>query len=90
MKIFYIALTVKQNKNYTVFTDQESTAYNPGYYAYIIKCTESDNLCSVLGRVGGLLHANICPTKKRAAEIVTTWNNNYKENGTYLFDTPAF
>ena len=86
MKNFYIAVTVKQDKNDVIFTERTKTECNPGYYSYIIKCTESDNLCCVLGRVGGLLHANLCPTKKRAVEIVTAWNNNYKANGTYLFD----
>ena len=60
MKYFYIAVTVQQDR-----TDET----NPGFYAYLIKCTESDNLKSVLERVGGLIYANIYPTKKKAAAV---------------------
>lgn len=90
MKYFYIAVTVQQDRNETIFTPRETDEINPGLYAYLIKCTESDNLKSVLERVGGLLHANIYHTKKRAAAVVEAWNASYKSNGTYLFDCPGF
>lgn len=90
MKNFYIAITVKQDRNERTFTEQTTPECDPGYYAYAVKCSEADNICSVLGRIGGLLHANICQTKKQAAEIVTAWNTAYKANGTYLFDSPSF
>lgn len=90
MKYFYLAVAVQQDRNETIFTPRETDEINPGFYAYLIKCTESDNLKSVLERVGGLLHANIFPTKKKAAATVKAWNASYKSNGTYLFDIPAF
>ncbi len=34
--------------------------------------------------------ATACSTKKEAAELVTAWNDAYKANGEYLFDSPAF
>ena len=86
MKKFYIAVTVEQNKNDVIFQDKTNTDYNPGYYAYIIPCTEYDNIKARLESVGGLLHANIYDTKKRAAEIVKAWNAAYKSNGTYLYN----
>lgn len=90
MKYFYIAVTVKQDKNENILTERTKQEYCPGYYSYIIKCTEADNLCSVLSCIGGLQHANIYATKKRAAEVVNAWNAAYKANGTYLFDNPSF
>ena len=29
-------------------------------------------------------------TKKEAERIVEQWNESYKQNGTYMFDTPKF
>lgn len=90
MKNFYIAVTVEQDRNERTFTEREIAAHDLGYYAYIIKCTEADNIKSRLASIGGLLHANIYATKKRAAEIVKFWNDSYKASGTYLFDAPSF
>ncbi len=86
MKNFYIAVTVKQDRNYSVLTDRTNQEPDPGYYAYVVKCTEEDNLRSVLDRIGGLIHANIYPTRKKAVAVVEFWNAGYKANGTYLFD----
>ena len=90
MKKFYIAVTVKQDRNERTFTERTTAECDPGYYSYVIRCRNTDNLCSVLDRIGGLIQANICETKKRAAELVSLWNDIYKKNGTYLFDNPAF
>ncbi len=90
MKHYYLAVTVKGDKNESIFTEEPAKEPNPGYYAYVVKCSESDNLKCVLERIGGLLHANIAPSKKAACEWVTEWNNAYRANGTYLFDNPAF
>lgn len=70
MKYFYIAVQVEEGGK---------------YYAYAVKVSESDNLLSKLN-IKGILHANIYPSKKKAAEVVETWNASYKANGTYLFD----
>lgn len=74
MKYFYFAVTVEKNGKYC---------------AYVIKATESDNLLSKF-EIKGIKSANIYPTKKRAEEVATYWNKCFKENGTYLFDNPAF
>lgn len=87
MSKFYLAVTVQQDRNESIFTPSQEAEPNPGYYAYIIPVTESDNIKSVLERVGGLLHANIYPTKKKAAEVVQMWSDGYKNNGTYLFNS---
>ena len=83
---FYIAVTVKQDRNANIFVPNPTAEPNPGYYAYVVKCSESDNLKSKLDSIGGLLYANIYHTKKRAAEVVNHWNAAYKANGEYLFN----
>lgn len=69
MKNFYMAVQINENEK---------------FYAYIIKANESDNLLSKL-EVENIMAANICDTKKRAKELVTLWNESFKNNGTYLF-----
>lgn len=85
MAYFYIAVQVRQDRNARAFTPRPSPEYDPGYYADVIRCSENDNLLPKLDCIGGLIHANICPTKKRAEEVAEFWNNSYKANGTYFF-----
>ena len=33
---------------------------------------------------------NLEEAKKEAERIVEQWNESYKQNGTYMFDTPNF
>ena len=61
-----------------------------GNCAYIVKFTSSDNLKSVLDRIGGLKAANMCATKKEAKELVDVWNEAFKQNGTYAYSDPTF
>ena len=70
----YIAITVSENKK---------------YYSYMIKHNNNNNLLNV-AKIKGILSANICDTKKEAERIVEQWNESYKQNGTYMFDTPQF
>ena len=74
MKNLYIAATVAENDK---------------YYSYVIKISDSNNLVSVLSKVKGLVSANVWP-KNQAIDAVREWNEAYRRNGTYLFDTPAF
>lgn len=89
-KCFWVVLTVMQDKNERIFKPEKSGTPEPGYYAYAVRCSESDNLKAVLERVGGLVYANVYQTRKRAEEVVKAWNEQYKANGTYLFDCPLF
>ena len=82
MKNFYMAVSVVVK---SVFID-----YPDGNYAYMVKFTSSDNVKSVLDRIGGLKAANMCATRKEAKELVETWNEAYKQNGTYAFSNPTF
>lgn len=59
------------------------------FYAYAMRVCESENLVSILSREG-FATANICKSKKQAAETVTAWNEAHKANGRYMFDTPQF
>lgn len=90
MKNFYIAVTVKQDRNESIFHPDESRPCDPGYYSYMFRCSECDNLKSKLDRIGGLQAANICPTRKAARDMVEMWNDTYRANGSYLFDNPSF
>ena len=69
-KYFYLAVTVQQDRNETIFIDQPRKEPDPAFYSYVVKVSEMDNLKSKLDNIGGLYTVNICPTKKRAVEIV--------------------
>lgn len=90
MKGYYLAVSVTQDRYESIFTPDPTKEPSPGLYAYIIRCTGSDNLKAVLDRIGGLRAVNICQSKKAAAELVTAWNEAYKRNGAYLYDSPTF
>lgn len=75
MKYFWIAAIVQENGR---------------HYAFAFRVSENDNLKCRLDGVQNLSSANIMPTKKAARDIVTFWNDCFKENGTYLFDRPGF
>lgn len=53
-------------------------------YAYAIKISERDNLLSKLA-IKGIAAANLCSTKKEAGELVTCWNESFKNNGSFMF-----
>ena len=82
MKNFYMAVSVWVE---SIFTDDPG-----GNYAYMVKFTHNDDMKSVLERIGGLQYANLCHTKKEAQELVKAWNEAYKQNGTFVYDNPAF
>lgn len=90
MKKFYMAVTVCQDRNESIFKPRENSESSPGYYSYVLPCKAGDNLKFALDCIGGLRVAHLCSTKKEAAELVETWNAGYKANGEYLFDSPAF
>lgn len=82
MKNFYMAVSVVVE---STFTDEPG-----GNCAYMVKFTSSDNLKSVLDRIGGLRAANMCATKKEAKELVDVWNEAFRQNGTYAYSDPTF
>ena len=68
-----------------------SVEVEPGkLYAYAVKLSEADNIKTKLESIGGLMYGNVCPTKKRAAEVVNGWNEAYNRNGSFAFANPAF
>ena len=90
MSKIYMAVTVCQDRNETMFTPRANPDYSPGYYSYVLPCKSGENLKVALDCIGGLRVAHLCSTKREAAELVETWNAAYKANGEYLFDSPAF
>lgn len=65
-KYFYLAVTVKQNKNESIFADQEPKEPEAGFYSYVVKCSESDNLKSKLDSIGGLQSRQHLPHKEKS------------------------
>ena len=53
-------------------------------YAYAVKVSESDNLLSKLA-IKGITAANLCGSRKESEEVVSTWNECFKSNGSYMF-----
>lgn len=53
-------------------------------YAYAVKVSESDNLLSKLA-IKGITAANLCGSRNEAKEVVTSWNEAFKNNGSYMF-----
>lgn len=90
MKNFYIAVTIEGNKNENIVDSENEKEYEAGYYAYIVKCKPCENLKNVMEKIGDLKTANIAPTQKEARRWVEMWNDGFKKNGTYLFDTDLF
>lgn len=56
------------------------------YVAFAVSASGCDNLVCVLDRIGGLVSANVCNSRKEAEEIARAWNETYKKNGTYFYD----
>ena len=82
MKNFYMAVSV--------WIESALTDDPGGNYAYMVKFTSSDNVKSVLDRIGGLKAANMCATRKEAKELVDVWNEAFKQNRTYAYSDPTF
>ena len=84
MKNFYITVSIKGNKGEHIFCDKP-VENSDGYYAYVVKVLENDNVFHRLRAIRGLMHANIQQTKKEAYALADLWNESYKKNGTYLY-----
>lgn len=54
------------------------------YVASVLKIRPSDNLLSKL-QIKGLVHANICTSKKAALSVANFWNESNYKNGHYPF-----
>lgn len=70
-----------KDKVYMVVT----VAENGKNLSYVLDVAGSCNLVSVLAGIRGLTSANVCKSKKTAAEIADDWNECYKANGTYMY-----
>lgn len=89
MANFYIAVSVIGDRN-AIFAPEEPREAALGYYAYMLKVNEGNNLKALLSSIGGLITANIYPSRKRCAEVVNTWNEGYKASGEYLYQEGPF
>lgn len=89
MANFYIAVSVIGNRN-AIFAPEEHKEARPGYYAYVLKVNEGDNIKARLASIGGLITANVYPSRKKCVEVVTAWNDGYKASGEYLYQEGPF
>lgn len=55
-------------------------------YAYVIKTNKSDNILYKIN-VKNVEFVLLADTKKEAYKIAETWNQTYKDNNKYLFDS---
>lgn len=69
-------------KHYIVVTVEKSGKF----YSYVLPVSENVNLIAAL-KINGIINATTCGTRERAADIVNAWNDSYKRNGSFLFDT---
>lgn len=81
MKYFYIVFS-SNSENTSIFYREDP---GPRYFADVMRVGTADNIAARLESIEGLLHANICSTKKEAQETAAAWNKAYKDNGTYIF-----
>lgn len=58
-------------------------------YAYVIKTNKNDNILYKIN-VKNANFVLLADTKKEAYKIAENWNQSFKNNGSYLFDTPTF
>ena len=70
MSKIYMAVTVCQDRNKSIFKPRENAEYSPGYYSYVFPCKAGENLKFALDCIGGLQCAHLCSTKREAAELV--------------------
>lgn len=66
-------------KTYLAVTVKEDDKY----YSYVMPVTNGDNLVKILQK---FYTANICSSKKEAADTVDRWNEIYKSHGEYALD----
>ena len=90
MSKIYMAVTVCQDKNETTLPREHTRNAAPVITLMFCHARPGENLKFALDCIGGLQVAHLCSPKKEAAELVTAWNDAYKANGEYLFDSPAF
>lgn len=79
-KYFYIVFAAKAGTLFEIYKDDQEK-----YYADIMRVSTMDNIASRLENIGGLMHANICQSKKEAENIRDIWNKSYQEKNIYAF-----
>lgn len=68
MKNFYLAITKQEDgKN----------------FAFVVRYYNCNNLLSTLLQYRNLKFVHIYDSKKKAEEVVESWNKDFKANGTY-------
>lgn len=66
------------------------TEENKKYYSFVIPIRTGENIKPILERYKNTPVFHLCESRKQADDLVIFWNKCYKNNGTYLFDSPSF
>lgn len=66
------------------------TEENGKFYAFVIPIRTGENIKPILERYKNTEVFHLCESRKQADDLVIFWNESYKSNGTYLFDSPLF
>ena len=82
-KYFYIVFAAEAGSLLDLYKDFQKDKKT--YYADIMRVSTMDNIASRLENIGGLMHANICQSKKEAEKIRDIWNKSYQEKNIYAF-----
>lgn len=90
MSKIYMAVTVCQDKNETTLPREHTR--NAAPVITLMFCHARPGKTSNLRLIASAdwQSPTFAAPKKRRRSLVTAWNDAYKANGEYLFDSPAF
>lgn len=61
------------------------TEENEKFCAFVIPIQTGENLKPILERYKNTVIFHLCESRKQADDTVINWNNQYKQNKTYMF-----
>lgn len=63
---------------------------NGKHYAHAFKLRRSENLASFVKDYPNIMTMNACNTMEEAKWLASAWNEQFKANGTYLYENGPF
>ena len=88
MSKIYMAVTVCQDRNESIFKPRENAEYSPGYYSYVLPCKAGENLkfaldcvndCVAVG--GDVLPGWLSPAQVRLGKALGLLNEALRDGG---------
>lgn len=81
----YFACNFDYTGDRNLFTGEQINEGREAYFADVVAIGRYDNILTAFQHFGGIITANLMPSKKAAQELCDAWNETYKHNGTYAF-----